>query len=333
VSYARRTSPVAGLWLLVLLVAACGGSGNSQPVGGDDAPGGGGDRVVLEKSNVTRYYSVYGDTTEAIFAYIRDHGPTDAAGRRGNGLTSVEWSYEWQRTSSRSSCSVASMRITIDLVVLLPRHEEQNSLSAPTATNWKRFVDGVTKHEQTHVDIYLSGADRLKGEMEAIGPKPTCDELEKAVTGAWDSEQTAINGAQDAFHAQEDARLNTARAPLQAQIDANRAKITSLSSQVEALDRTINDFRSQLDALQSQIDQVKADIAQIEKDFPDGIPLSVRTERYDPLVTQVNTLTTKYNAMVEPYNAALSQRASKATEYQNLVAETNGLVDTFNWTR
>ncbi|HLF71552.1 MAG TPA: DUF922 domain-containing protein [Dehalococcoidia bacterium] len=329
-SYTRRTSPVAGLWLLVLLVSACGGG--SQADDGDDTPSGG-DHVVLEKSSVTRYYSVYGDATEAIFSYIRDHGPTDAMGRRGNGLTSVEWSYEWQRTSSRSSCSVASMRITIDLVVLLPRHEEQNSLSAPTATNWKRFVDGVTKHEQTHVDIYVSGAERLKGEMEAIGPKPTCDELEKAVTGTWDSEQSTINGEQDAFHAQEDARLNTARAPLQAQIDANRTKITSLSGQVETLDRTIAELRGQLDALQAQIDQVKADIAQIEKDFPDGIPLSVRTERYDPLVTQVNTLTTKYNGMVEPYNMALSQRSSKATEYQNLIAETNGLVDTFNWTR
>src|SRR2546425_518400 len=130
--------------------------------------------VILKINSSTRYYSVRGMTTGAIFDDIDRNGLFDNKARRAMGLTSGEWSMDWKGIGTRSAfCSPESMTITLNLVVTLPQHDHLNDLSQDIRTNWQRFAARVAAHEQRHVDIYLNGAKTTKARMEAILARPS----------------------------------------------------------------------------------------------------------------------------------------------------------------
>src|SRR3989475_6439740 len=85
---------------------------------------------MLKTSSSTRYYSVRGTTTGAIFDDIEKNGLFDTKARRAIGLTSGEWSIDWRGIETRPAlCSPESMTITLKLVVTLPQHDQLNDLS------------------------------------------------------------------------------------------------------------------------------------------------------------------------------------------------------------
>ena len=84
--------------------------------------------IELDTSLETTYYNVEGVTTESIFNNIERNGPTDGEGKRGSGLTSVVWGYEWQGGSDSGVCTIRSMTIQADMVVTLPEHLEADLL-------------------------------------------------------------------------------------------------------------------------------------------------------------------------------------------------------------
>jgi len=56
---------------------------------------------MLKTSSSTRYYSVRGTTTGAIFDDIEKNGLFDTKARRAIGLTSGEWSIDWRGIETR----------------------------------------------------------------------------------------------------------------------------------------------------------------------------------------------------------------------------------------
>jgi predicted secreted Zn-dependent protease len=336
VSVIRRGGLIA-LSLFFLICVACGGGNgknNEVPAGGtvglDDSSDEG---VFLQTSVKTDYYSVEGASTEAIFRFIEQNGPTDGQGKRGSGLTSVVWAYDWKGSRENDgSCSIASMTIHADMSVLLPRHANEAGLSPEILQHWRDYAAGVAKHEQRHVDIYTTGANDIKDEMSSIGKVDNCDELENRIESIWADEQARINGLQQAFHNEEGQRLAAARAPIEAQINANRVRLDSLQSQIADLDKQISGLKSEISTLDVQIDNVETQIKQITDQFPGTLPDTVKS-RLEALVIQRNELLVAYNGRVEAHNTALSSRATLAAQYEPLVAETNDLVDQFNWSR
>ena len=324
--------------LLAFAVAACGGGGGS---GGDgssqDRASGSGSAVEsqgikLETGQATSYYDVQGLTTEDIFRYIEQNGPTLEDGTRGSGITSVVWAYDWTGSQDGGGCKIDSMTIHVDIAVLLPRHANEEALPASLRKNWESYEGGVAVHEQRHVDIYLDGAEDIKSLMSEIGRQKDCRALETKVETVWSDEQNRINGLQQAFHHEEDLRLAAKRQPLEAQIQTNRTKLNGLQSQITSLERRISSLKSELNSLDAQLDSVEAQIEQISDQFPGVLPDTVRT-RLEDLVIQRNELLGSYNTRVDAHNDALADRTKLTDEYEPLLTTTNALVDQFNWTR
>ena len=324
-----KRGALSPLWfLLVALLLSCSGSGNSAPEVGTET----GERVLLQTSLSTTYYTVQGRTTEEIFAYIERNGPTDGQGRRGSGLTSVLWGYEWKGNSRGGQCSIQSMSITAAMTVTLPQHAAEASLGPGTRENWQAYAAGVGTHEQTHVDIYLEGAEELKRKMENIEPQPSCENLELRIQTVWSSEQARINTLQELFHEEEDLRLVSRRQPLQGRIDANRSTLNSLQREIDTLDSRIRTLRDEVGALERQADSLDGQIKQINQQYPGVLPPQVRTQ-LEQLVARNNDILGAYNAKVEEHNRALARRNELAAQHEALVLQTNALVEEYNWAR
>jgi predicted secreted Zn-dependent protease len=322
--------------MAVPLTLACGGSNGSPHVGATTTssqlsrPDPSDVDIKLEPSLETTYYDVQGNTTEAIFSYIEHNGPTDAEGKRGSGLTSVVWGYEWQGGPETGDCSITSMTIKADMVVTLPRHTDPDSLPPDIRDNWNAYANSVAVHEQTHVDIYNAGVEQIRQRMLEIGPLASCDELEAEIKRTWNEELARIDNQQAQFHQLEFDRLAQKRAPIAAKIDANRAEINSLQSQISTLDGAVNALRSEIDSLIAQIDQVDSQIKAVNASSESA---QDKQAELVVLVQQRNALQSRHNSAVDEHNQALTDREPLVTRRGQLIDETNALVDEFNWTR
>jgi predicted secreted Zn-dependent protease len=290
------------------------------------------ERVLLQTKTATNYYTVRGVNSDSIFDYIKRNGPVDEAGQRGIGLTEVKWSYEWKGASSREGCGISTLTLGLDVTVTLPKHESPETLSVAVLKSWEKVAADVANHEQRHVEIYLAGAETMKGKLASIPPKPACDLLEKDIVGIWAQEQKAIDEAQERFHGDEDARLASQRAPLQAKIDSNRSRLSTLNGQIRTLDGQVVALGSELKETEPQLASLKAQMESIELAYGNDMPPSIAA-RHENLRQQYNSLASRYNAAADRRDAALTQRSRLVTEADQLVGETNDLVDTLNWTR
>lgn len=291
-----------------------------------------GERINLQTTTATKYYLVHGTTSDTIFDYISRNGPTDDAGQRGSGLTTAKWSYDWKGQATKDGCAIAKLNISLDLVMTIPKHEATDTLTAATLKNWNTFADGVATHEQHHVDIYLDGANTMKEMMDAIQPQQSCDLLQTQIGNVWSDEQKTIETAQNDFHKAEDTRLSGIRQPLQTQIDTNRTKISSLGSQIKNMDDQIESLRRNLQTAQDQINPVEAQMQSLKGAYGNNMPPSVAAS-YEALQTQDRNLIANYNALVDQHNNAIERRTSVSSDYDQLLATTKDLVESYNWIR
>jgi predicted secreted Zn-dependent protease len=329
--------------LLTMLLAACGGDDPQTPTLEPSAPpatavsaatpSADSPKVELVTTESTTNYTVSGTDTEAIFASIEANGPTDTVGQQGSGLTAVEWEYKWVGDESPSgACSIRELTITADITIELPKHGDESSLPESVRNNWQAYAKGVAAHEQRHVDIYLQGARDIQTAMEEVGVEANCDLLDAKIDGIWNDQQGRINGLQETFHSEEAARLAASRGPLEAQIEANRAQLQSLQAQIAALDQEMNQLRAELTVFDNEVASVDAQIKQINDQFPNELPDTIR-DRLQSLIEQSNKLLVQYNQRVEDHNAAFYSRSTLSDEYDALLWETNQLVEQYNWTR
>jgi chromosome segregation ATPase len=160
----------------------------------------------------------------------------------------------------------------------------------------------------------------------------SCDSLDGQIKTVWSNEQARIDGLQQAFHAEENARLAAEREPIQQQINSDRARLQDLQDQIDALDTSTSQLATQIGDLRTQEDALDAQINQILVAFPGTKPDTVQA-RLQSLVQQSNELLSQDNAKVDQHNNALTQRGALAAQHDALVQTTNSLVEQYNWTR
>ena len=288
--------------LLLVFVAGCA---SAPPAGPPSSP------VTLRTTTATQYYAVHGKTTAEIFEHIDRNGLFEKSGERAIGLTSAEWSLLWQgRDTGGLVCDPPPMTITVVLVVTLPRHGETSELPEAVRTRWEAFATSVAAHEQRHVDIFLEGAQAMKSRMEAaLSRRGSCAEIDKAVRSQWATQQAEIAAAQESFHAEDKARIERDRKPLQTRIDANQARLVTMDAEIKRVDTNRDDLRRQIDATRARLEAARA----------------------QPAV--YNRLVAEHNALIEQHNGAGQRRHTLVEEYNALVRATNGLIEVLNWTR
>jgi chromosome segregation ATPase len=101
--------------------------------------------------------------------------------------------------------------------------------------------------------------------------------------------------------------MQAERAPLQAQLDTNNARLSTLEVDVGAADRALEDLRRQIGATAARIELV-------------GSAARTRSEE-------------EHNGLVERHNELARRRREMADEHTRLRAVTRELVEALNWTR
>jgi chromosome segregation ATPase len=216
--------------------------------------------------------------------------------------------------------------ITLNLVVTLPRHERLDDLSNDVRERWLHFAAAVAAHEQRHVDIFMNRANAVKVRIEAaLKNWASCADVEATLRSIWASHEAETKDAQREFDAEDRARILNDRKPLQAEIDARKARLTALTTEVPQLDATLEDLSRRTAAVRGKIDAVKTEIAKANG------TCSRPTERIQRLCRQYNALVVTHNALVAEHASVVDHRNALAGEHNALVESINGLIEALNW--
>jgi len=284
--------------------------------------------VTLTTNKTTTYYSVHETTTAKIFHAIEAHGLRDQDGERAAGLTAAKSEMTLNGRETGALCTPEFVKITLNLVVTLPRHERVTDLSNDLRERWEHFAAAVATHEQRHVDIFANGANAAKARIEAaLKNWASCAALQATVRSLWTNQEMETQKAQRVFDDEDRARVAEDRKPLQAAIEAKKAQLTRMSAEIRQLDATLEDLSRRAGAVREKVDTVNADITKANGNC------SRPTERIQVLCRQYDALVASHNAVVAEHSSVVAHRNRLADEHNVLVESINALVEALNWVR
>ena len=320
----RRTAPFVciAIALAAMVLSGCGSEDPLPPPS-----------VLLDTNIITTYYPVTGKTSDDIFASIEARGLKDGdTGAKASGLTSYQPSYNWTSRERKGTCSIDEMLISVALEMILPQHTQIESLDTATRKKWDEFASSVAAHEQTHVDIYLQGAEKLKTQMAAITARDTCSVLDEEIKREWATHDRAMNAEQDAFHAREDARVEALLAPLRTRIQQNESQLEALSARIDRLNQNAIALQAELKSLETQLSSIETQLSQLDVVYRGNLPPAVYS-RYESLRQQYNATVPRQNTVARQYNTAIADFNAQVDVFNRLIAETETLIETYNWTQ
>jgi predicted secreted Zn-dependent protease len=282
--------------------------------------------VTLTTTKATTYYSVRGTTTSKIFEEIEAHRLVEQDGTHAAGLAAANSEVKWNARENGVLCTPGPVRITLDLVVTLPRHEHPNDLAEELRQRWQHFAAAVAAHEQRHVDIFLDGATAVRARIEAaLKDWMSCIDLNATIERLWKDQQIETEKAQREFDLDDRARIADDRKPLQVAIDTRNARLTTVTAELRQLDATLDERGRRVDAVRAKIDAVKVDLAKA------NATCSRPTNRIAPLCRQYNALAADHNALVREHASVAMHRNRVATEHNMLLESITGLLEALNW--
>lgn len=274
-------------------------------------------RVDVEVTEETEHYVISGSTTDEIFEALNGSNLVDDSGVPAIGLTDARWSYEYTARETRLSCSMESLTIRLDIVVTLPALVDESLLAPGLRVRWEAFSDAVLAHESEHVRLEREGVEELRAILEDLASEPNgCAALEATVDRLITEHRAAVTARHQQFHADEEARLEAARAPLQQRLDDSLAAIEARNAQAEGLKPRINAIAAEVDAKRAQLNALVAP-------YPDGVP--------EPQYSQAVALQNEVQALVGTYNSLIGEYNSLVAEVDALVTQRNALLEEFVW--
>lgn len=127
-------------------------------------------------------YAIAGRTGPDLYASIGERGPKAGVGRV---IAFTNFKLTWRRDyrpQPDGACTLVSAVPKLVVSYHLPKPSEK--LAEPVATNWKVFLDGVTRHERVHGEMIV---DMVK-EIEAftvglsVPDDPKCKKIRTRIT-------------------------------------------------------------------------------------------------------------------------------------------------------
>jgi len=285
--------------------------------------------ILVNMSVRAESYPVTGGMTEAIFDSIERNGPR-VDGEPAYGSISGKPDATWELAQAGGGlCEIGSMTFTFDLTITLPEHQQLASLSAQLLTKWQGFVAAVKKHEDRHAEIYAAGVPRLREAMVSIPAQP-CGAMGAEVQRTWLVQSELLKQEQDQFHAEDNARLATLRAPTKAQLDANEARLKSLEAEINNLDAEQAKIVAELSRIESRLPSLEGEIRGLEQSYPAGAPGDV-VRRYESLIAEYNGLVERYRGLATGGNALIARRNSLVDEHNRLVTARQSIFEQYAW--
>lgn len=311
-------------------------SAMASPVPGDTGVSATTSQVLaLTSEHTDVFYPVFGTVTHDIFAAIEANGPVSGEETEGHftaGLAEYEATLDYATRVVRGACVIESGTVAVGFVVTLPRHEQYASLSPELQSRWDAYERRVATHEQRHVSIFAGVIDEVTAEIDGLsGQFADCDTMEAETNAVWDAAFERDRALQAGFHRDVARFSDEHRAPLEASIDANEARLDDLNGRLEAWSAESTELGTQIASLDADAAVLVARMDEIETVYPDLVLPEPLFEEYGALSAEAqgliearNELASRHGALVEAFNAATD-------EFNAINTATNELIEDLNW--
>jgi predicted secreted Zn-dependent protease len=155
--------------------------------------------IVVQHEAKVAEYPVRGLTAEAVDAELKAYAsvfPASGDGERypAHAHREVTWDYdcepfirEWR---------AVRWKLTLETTILAPRWEPDGVPTAAERERIERMIGTLRTHEDVHVELNVAATDDLRAAFEAIGPRPSCDDLREAVNATYDANSAALEAKQ-----------------------------------------------------------------------------------------------------------------------------------------
>lgn len=121
------------------------------------------------------YYSIYGSTIYDLRMQKAECGPK-WEGQSYAAITkwNVNWMFGYQYVGG--GCSLENVTAGVRVDIYYPKWEQPESFASGLDTEWQRYIDALTVHENGHRDYALSDAQEIVNVLTGLPFQATCDE-------------------------------------------------------------------------------------------------------------------------------------------------------------
>lgn len=126
-------------------------------------------------------YRISGETGAALYESIGARAP-----QAGGGLAIAHTSFKltWTRRYERQgdACAITVARPKVIITYMLPKPAK--ALSSPVAESWKRFIDGVERHERVHGEFIQELVQQIQDFSLGLRVEddPACSKIRQVLT-------------------------------------------------------------------------------------------------------------------------------------------------------
>ncbi len=123
------------------------------------------------------YFTVGGLTLDQIEADLEKRGPVlGSTGSRHPGATRMEFKTRVGYQASNGRCSVSEANVTVAAEVFLPRWRDRTSAGTETVLIWDTLSADIRRHEEGHIVIARTYAQRLEQALLGVRDAATCED-------------------------------------------------------------------------------------------------------------------------------------------------------------
>jgi len=134
--------------------------------------------AAVDVEETLEHYDIAGSKAGQLKRAMKRLGPREG-GRRYVAYT--EWILTWTYTfdERETECRFDSFDVRAAITTILPRWDPGDDASVELLERWERFVEALERHESGHARIGVEAAASIDAAVSALGPRATCDELER----------------------------------------------------------------------------------------------------------------------------------------------------------
>ena len=134
--------------------------------------------AAVEVEESVESYDISGSKAGQLKRAMKKLGPREG-GRRYAAYTAwiLTWTYTFDERETE--CRFDSYEVRAAITMTLPRWEPGGGAPVELLERWERFIEALERHENGHARIALEAARSIDAAVSALGPRSSCDELER----------------------------------------------------------------------------------------------------------------------------------------------------------
>lgn len=145
-------------------------------------------------------YQVYGNTASELRDQIQRCAPGANGSTSAEFTGQTEYSLGWQYTiaANDTGCTLTDVKVSLYTAVILPYWQTPNAAATGLAGRWQAFMTGLTTHEQGHVALDTTYANRILDSLNSLGTQ-SCDTIDASAKAVAANGATALEQANDSY--------------------------------------------------------------------------------------------------------------------------------------